>query len=362
MNRVINLRRDLHKIPEPSLKEYLTKQYLINKLKDLRGEIIEIEETGIAVYFDNHQKNTIALRCDMDALPILELNDIEYKSRHEGYSHACGHDGHMAMVLECAYYLNNHSHQNNVLLIFQPAEENIVGADIIIKSGILKKYKVKHVFGVHIWPNLENNQIYTKPNELCAMTSELDIEIYGKSVHVANSEDGIDTVLITAKLLNDLYEYEKTIDSSIYRLLKFGKITSGVIRNVISDKTVIQGTLRAYSKEVYEMMLNKIKEIAEFYEKNYRCKININITNPCKAVINDETLANRFINNKTALPLNKPYLQGEDFGTYCEILPSCFFMLGCGYKTNLHTNTFNFDENILNTGVELFKKIIETEF
>lgn len=363
MKQVIRFRQDLHKIPEASLYEYKTKEYILNKIKNLNCEIKEIGETSLVAYFNKNKKNTIALRCDMDALPIKEINEIDYKSVIDGYSHACGHDGHMAMILECAYFLNeNNDVENNVLLIFQAAEENMRGADIIVSSNVLKHYNVKHVFGMHIWPNLNNNEIYTKENELCAMTSELDIEVVGKSVHVANSEEGIDTIYISTCLLNDLYSFEKSLDSSILRLLKFGKITSGVIRNVISDNTLIQGTLRTYNQKDFDKILNKIKSIANNYEEKYKCKININNTTPCKAVINNEQLALRFFNEEKVSRLNKPYLQGEDFGSYCQAYDSCFFMLGCGFNTQLHTNTFNFDEEILITGSDFFKKITKMEF
>ncbi len=361
MSEVIKFRRELHMIPEESLKEYKTKKYIISQINDLDCIVHEIGDTGLALYFDKKQSTTIALRCDMDALEIFENNNVDYKSQHTGFSHACGHDGHMAILLAFARYINDKTSKNNLLLIFQPAEENIEGAELVINSKILDKYNVKHVFGMHIWPDLDNNVIYTKKRELCAMTSMLNIEINGKSVHVANSEDGVDALEITSYFLSDLYKYEKSIDKSIFRLLKFGKLNSGTSWNIISDKSVISGTLRTYSKEIFDGIVYKINEIKKYYEKEFDCVINIVYSKPCLTVDNDENLAQRFL-DMGIKEVTTPYLQGEDFGAYTQKLPSCFFLLGCGYDTKLHTNNFNFDETILETGVNLYKAIANMEF
>lgn len=363
MKDVIKYRRDLHMIPEASSNEYKTKEYILNRLKTLDCKIEELCDTGIIAYFDNNKKTTIALRADMDALPIEEINLITYASTQKGYSHACGHDGHMAMLLATADYLNNNKDiHNNVVLIFQPAEENVKGAKEMIATGFLKKYKVKHVFGMHIWPNLEKGKVYTRCNELMSSASEIDISIEGKAVHVAQSEFGIDSIQIASSFLNDAYNMEKQINNNVFRLLKFGKITGGTIRNVISPSVKIEGTLRTYSDEIFDYMLNNLKDIAKQYEKNTGCKITINNTIPCDAVVNDKNLAQRFIDNKVANEIEKPFLQAEDFGSYCKEVPSCFFMLGCGNETQLHTNCFNFDEQILEIGLKLYKSIIDMEF
>ena len=352
---IIKYRRDLHQIPEIGFKEYKTHDYIINILKNLNCIIHEVEPTGIVAYFNFNKKTTIAFRSDMDALYIKENNDNTYISNHDNLMHACGHDGHMAALLEFATYLNNNPTNNNIVLIFQPAEESILGANTIINSGLLEKYNVSSVFGFHIWPKLEKGKIFTKAGPIMAKASELTIEVFGKSVHVANSQQGIDSLKIANELLMNIYNYEENLNKDMVRLLKFGKMESGTIRNIISSYTKIEGTQRCYDNKVFDKMKNDIRKIANNIENKYGATIKISYGVASNPVINDSKLL-EMLELDVEL-LNEPVLQAEDFGNYTAMYPSIFFFLGVGNTPALHTENFDFDDSDLNKIVELYKII-----
>jgi hippurate hydrolase len=352
---LVKYRRDLHQIPEIAHHEFKTHDYILNVLDKLNCTIHTLEPTGIVAYFDFNKKNTIAFRSDMDALYIEEKNVIDYNSKHTKLMHACGHDGHMAVSLEFAVYFNTHQANNNIVLIFQPAEESITGANIVIESGLLEKYNVKAVFGFHIWPNLEKGKIFTKPGPIMAKASELTIEVFGKSIHVANATQGIDSLKISTELLNNIYNYEETLDKDIVHLLKFGKMESGTIRNIISSYTKIEGTLRCYDNKVFDMIQNDLQNIVNKVEQKYNNIIKISYGVASSPVINNQELLSK-LNLDTEL-LEKPVLQAEDFGNYSNLYPSVFFFLGVGNTTSLHTEDFDFDDSELVKVVELYKNI-----
>ena len=352
-------RRDLHRIPEIAFEEHETHDYILSVLNKFNCTIHEVAPTGIIAYFDFGRENTIAFRSDMDALYIEEENDTDYVSEHKNLMHACGHDGHMAALLAFAEYLNANQAENNVVLVFQPAEESILGADLIIKSGILDNYKVCAVFGFHLWPNLEKGVIFTKPGPMMAKASELTIEVFGKSIHVANSEKGIDSLRIATELLTRIYEYESGLDDDIVRLIKFGKMESGTIRNIISAYSRIEGTVRCYDDRIFDMMQNDLRTIAESLEMKHNTEITMSYGDASSPVINDADLLNSL--GLDFRILEQPVLQAEDFGNYSAKYPSVFFFLGTGSTPALHTSTFDFDDEILNEIVTLYSTIANKE-
>ena len=194
-------RRDLHQIPEAGFQEYKTKAYILSVLKQYPCRISEIAQTAVCAYFPaGHPdcRKTVAFRCDMDGLPTNEANDVPYASTHPGMMHACGHDGHMAMLLGLAGELAKMgpSLPVNVLLIFQPAEENPGGAKKIVASGILKNYNVGRIFTLHIGPSESRGSIAGRPGEMMAQSGELEIVVHGKSAHCSAAEKGIDALYI----------------------------------------------------------------------------------------------------------------------------------------------------------------------
>ena len=364
---IVKYREDLHQIPEIGFKEYQTQEYLLKILRNFDCKITTVN-TGILCFFDNKAAKTLAFRSDMDALMIEEKNNVPYVSKHKGFMHACGHDGHMAMLLGLAEYLNSHfkEYNRNFLLIFQPSEEENCGAKTILATNFIEKYNVKALFGFHVWPNLEKGKVYTRANELMAKSAEVNINIIGKSVHVANANDGIDSLAVGAKYLLEIYENEQKLDKSIFRLLKCGKLESGTARNIISGSTKMYITLRAYQDNVYNYLKNMLYDVAEKYENEYGVKFEFNINEGYEAIINDESLVlmlQKHVNAKglTLNLLEKPVLQAEDFGCYTKHVPAVFLFLGLGSTAPLHNELFDFDSNTLENGLNFYKLILDLE-
>jgi len=300
----------------------------------------------------------------MDALPVSEDTGASYRSRHEGTMHACGHDGHMAMLLGLARELDQiiHTLNHNVLLIFQPAEETTGGAGDICATGILSKFNVKRIYGFHLWPMLEKNMIGSRANEFMAKSSELDILIEGKSAHCANADQGIDSLAIGCELVSELYRMEEQeIPASEYRLLKFGKMESGTVRNAISAKTVLEGSVRCFHDETGDFMFRRMDEIFRSYEEKYGCRISSSRNDGHPAVINDPKLfeeASVLLSEFGFHIFEKPFMLAEDFSCYQKEVPGLFLFLGTGTNIPLHNNHFDFDEEVLMTGLNVYLKLL----
>ena len=354
-------RMDLHQIPEEGYEEFKTKAYLLEQLEGLDCTIHEVEPTGLVLYFNANGSETIAFRADMDALPIQENTGLEFASTHLGKMHACGHDGHMSILLGLAHYLHHHLAllKKNVLLIFQPSEEKEAGALSIINSGLLDDYQVGAIYGLHLWPGLAKGQVFTRPNEFMAQASEITVRVVGKSAHVASSSEGVDALHAAAKFLSEVYEQEAAMDPETYRLIKFGQMTSGTIRNIISAETFLYGTVRSFYPQVQARLKDIIATTAAKYEAQFGCQFEITYNDGYKAVINDEKLYKQALSTVLDIAtLELPVLQAEDFGNYGERFPSLFFFLGVGDTAALHNEKFDFDMDVLMKGVELFTGLL----
>ncbi len=376
MNSLIKkYRQDLHRIPELGFDVFKTKAYILEQLRRYSCEITEVCGTGVCAFFQSREENgkgqkrerTIALRSDMDGLPVAEETGLAYASVHKGAMHACGHDGHMAMLLALAGELDRiiHSLHHNVLLIFQPAEETTGGAGKICATGILSKYGVTRIYGFHLWPMLEKNVVGSRANEFMAKSSELDIVIHGRSAHCANAEEGIDALAIGCELVGELYRMERSeIPDSEFRLLKFGKMVSGTVRNAISAETVLQGSVRCFHEETGNYMFRRIEEIAAAYEEKYECRITFKRSDGHPAVINDQELfteAKELLSDYQFHTFEKPFMLAEDFSCYQKEVPGLFLFLGTGTNIPLHSSRFDFDEDVLHTGVEIYLKLLRKE-
>ena len=365
-------RQDLHRIPELGFEVYKTKAYIMELLQQYHCEIIEVCETGVCAFFQSNKNvgqgsslgNTIALRSDMDGLSVTEKTGADYRSIHEGAMHACGHDGHMAMLLAVAGELDQiiHTLSHNVLLIFQPAEETTGGAGAICATGILEKYHVKRIYGFHLWPMIKKNTIGSRANEFMAKSSELDVTIQGKSVHCAVSEEGIDALAIGCEFVSELYQMERQeLPVSEYRLLKFGKMESGTVRNAISANTVLNGSVRCFRDQTGDFLFQRMAEIASSYEKNYGCRFEFERNDGHPAVINDPALfeeTRKLLSEYDFITFEKPFMLAEDFSCYQKEVPGLFLFLGTGTNIPLHSSNFDFDEEVLETGVEVYLKLL----
>ncbi|MDR2156267.1 MAG: amidohydrolase [Clostridiales Family XIII bacterium] len=368
-DELIKIRRDLHRIPELDRALPKTEAYIKQYLSALPCRIIPAGDTGFCAFFkaqDAETAETVAFRSDMDALPIDEVNEDDYRSVHAGRMHACGHDGHMSILLGLAHELAREPDllRKNVLLIFQAAEETTGGAKQICASGVLKRCGVNRVYGLHLWPEQPKNAIICRKREFMASTMVLRTEITGKSAHVAHYENGVDALEIGCAFVNRLYAMEKSeVAPEVFRLLRFGVFQSGRANNVVSNHARLEGTLRTYGEDIRDFMWNRILQIAEDLMQTSGCRIDISHSEPYPAVINDDVL---FDGAKTVLEgagyrflePEKPLMVSEDFSWYQRYAPGLFLHLGTGVDTPLHSNNYRIDEETLLTGVNIFKLLL----
>ncbi|NTW71958.1 MAG: N-acetyldiaminopimelate deacetylase [Eubacteriaceae bacterium] len=369
LGEVIKVRRELHLIPEEGLKEFKTSEYIKEYLNKLGYTAHGTAGTGVYIHIEGKDNGSCtAFRADMDGLSVKEENEVEFASRHENMMHACGHDGHMTILLLLAKYIkdNNILPDTNILLIFQPAEEGPGGAAAIVKEGILQKHNVSEIFGCHLMPDVSEGLIAVRPGEMMAQTGEFYIEINGKSSHAAVPHKGIDAIMIAANLVNTLQTIvSRNIDPIKTSLLSVGTINGGERVNVVAKTVNISGTMRSYEEKVYNEMKKRMLEIVEGFNISFNCDIKCSIIDMYPPVYNDEKLYKKFISvlDEDEYVTAKPMMIAEDFSYYQKAVPGVFFYLGSyneekDYKYSLHDCRFNFDEKILLNAVELYMRLI----
>ncbi len=359
MKQVQKFRRELHQIPELDRTLPKTIAYLKQQLQALSCSILEPAESALAAYFDFGKQSSLAFRADMDALAIEEKNTCDYRSCHPHQMHACGHDAHMAILLEFACRLHQfNTCDYNVLLLFQPAEETNGGAKSIIDSGILTKFHVKALFGFHVWPALKKGRVASKAGVMMAKSAEIDIVIKGKRAHIAQSDKGKDALKAAVAFLQEVQRVKATVTKQTF-LLEFGYMQSGSARNVISDTSVLKGTLRTWDGPLFQQLFHQLKMIGERIETEYGCPCQVQRSVGYPALINDLPLyerAHRILGDLYELP--DANLLSEDFAYYGSVVPSVFFYLGLGESAPLHSDHFDFDDAILSVGVETYLKLL----
>ena len=334
--RILKYRRDLHQIPELDFDLPKTTAYVRSVLEKLPCEVFSPDGHAVCAWFDAGAHEAVAFRSDMDALPICEVSGVPFSSRHQGHMHACGHDGHMAMVLELAQYVASVKDRlkKNVLLVFQPAEETTGGAQFICQSGVFAQKNVKAIYGFHLWPDLPLGQPATRPGPLLAA-----------SRFVVGAE----------KILDDLHAAEGP-----WCTLKFGLLQAGTVRNAIAAHAHLEGSLRVFSESAFKMGRDRLNALGEQIAKDLGVKVHVDAPEGYPPVVNDEKL---FEDAKKRLPslemLPKPLLIAEDFAYYQRTLPGLFILLGTGTGIPLHSDRFNFDEKVLEKGVEIYKHFID---
>lgn len=367
--QVIELRRTLHQMPEPGLLEHETTEFIIKYLTALGLKVERgVMGTGAIAYLEGTiGRNTLAFRADIDALSIDEQTGVDYCSKKPGYMHACGHDGHTAILLAYAKYAaaNKDKIKNNLLFIFQPAEEGPGGAEAFVNVGILKKYKVNYIFGLHIYPEIEEGIAACKAGAMMAQTGEFDLVMKGKSAHGAMPHKGYDAMIAAAGTLLALNTVvSRNIDPLEPAVLTVGRLTCGERRNIIAEQAVLEGTIRAFHEETYLRIRERLKAVADHISEAYECTAELVIRDMYPAVDNDEKLFEVF---KKALgednyQVIKPMTISEDFSYYQKQVPGLFFMLGSrneqlGFTYPLHSNRFNFNEDLLLTGMQIFDNL-----
>ena len=353
-------RRALHTIPEVEWDLPLTSEYVTNSLKNLRCQVFSPVDTAVCAFFDFGAEQTLGFRADMDALPIAEKTDLPFASAHPGKMHACGHDGHMAILLELARRLDKKEKlHNNVLLIFQPGEESPGGAKRICETGVLEKYNVKTVFGLHLWPALEKGKVFCRANELMSRASELSVDIYGKSTHIGNAAAGIDATAAAVEIYRLARQAEADFPDHIFRLMNFGKFQSGTVRNALSAHARMEGSMRAFQDEVFDKLQRSIEAAAAKVEEQFGCRVELTFGDSYPAVMNDPALLDRVQQVAEVQMLDKPSMTAEDFSWYQRYAGGIFFFLGLGDVPALHSTNFDFDESVLEKGADFFEKLAE---
>lgn len=364
------MRRDLHKIPELGLKEYKTSAYIREKLTSFG--ITELEtwlETGVvAVIRGKGKKEAVAFRADMDALPVTEQTGCDFTSEHVGCMHACGHDGHVTVLLGFAKYLQEHKDEleNDVALIFQPAEEGPGGAQLLVDAGLFEKHPVRCIIGCHIFPQVPQGKVACRKGAMMARNGEVDVHIYGESAHGAQPQLGHDAVLAAGAVITGLHTIlSRNVSPLGSGVLTFGAIHGGEACNIIAKEVKLEGTMRAFSDEAYETMTKRVQEVASGIAAGYGCKGEAVFRHMYRVVDNApklvELLQEVAEDNYEETP---PYMLAEDFSLYLQKVPGMFFFLGSGnaekgYTHSLHSAQFQFDEEILALGVETYAKLLK---
>lgn len=364
----INTRRELHKIPELDFELPKTVAY-VTSLLDEMGLTYKtgVGKSGIVVDIEGKNKDiTIALRADMDALPILECGNKEYSSTISGHMHACGHDVHTAILLGVAKTIseNRDSLPCNVRLLFQPAEETTGGALPMIEDGCLEG--VDAIFGLHVDPTIECGVVGIKYGAYCASSTDVIIEVEGKSCHGAYPSQGIDAIVATCGIVTNLQSViSRNIDSRDSAVLSFGKIIGGEKENIVAQNVRVSGTLRTLSPEIKNKVKERVKEMVEFTAKGYGATGKVTYRDSYTALINhDEYIDIVKENGKELLGDSSIYVKTlanmgvEDFAYFVEKVPGAFFNLGVGNKKKgitapLHNDKFDIDEDSLKIGVAL---------
>lgn len=370
LDDIVKNRRALHQIPETALEEFKTKEYLKNYLISIGLEPQEIVETGLFVYIEGKDKeNCIAFRSDIDALNIKEETGAEFESKHIGKMHACGHDGHMTTLLAFAKYLTTiQPLDKSVLLIFQPAEESPGRAKDIVETGLLKKYNVKAIYGMHLFPELPEGTVASKEGPFFAQAALMTTTITGKSGHGAMPHKTIDPLMAFTKIVDG---YQTIVSRNLSPfdpgVVTIGKFCGGSAQNIIADTVNFWGTIRTFKEENTEFIIERIKEIHRGIELSYRVKIDEKIDIVYPPVINDKELYKKFVDTMKDMNYveHEALTISEDFAYYQKEVPGIFMLLGTrseekGFVHPLHSCHFNFDEKVLLKGVEAFARILES--
>ncbi|MCZ0754263.1 N-acetyldiaminopimelate deacetylase [Anoxybacillus sp. J5B_2022] len=362
MSQFVAIRRDLHKIPELGFQEFKTQQYLLDYIATLPQERLEIKtwRTGIFVKVNGLQPTKmIAYRTDIDGLPITEETELPYRSEHEGKMHACGHDFHMSIALGVLTHFVHHPIRDDLLFIFQPAEEGPGGALPMLESEAMKQWLPNMIIALHIAPEYPVGTIATKPGLLFANTSELFIDLKGKGGHAAFPHLANDMVVAACTLVTQLQSIvARNVDPLDSAVITIGKISGGTVQNVIAERARLEGTIRTLSVESMQKVKERIEAIVKGIEIAYQCEATIDYGSMYHQVDNDEVLTTEFIEFAEQLPnikvvRCKEAMTGEDFGYMLAKIPGFMFWLGVDSPYGLHHAKLTPDERAIDKAISL---------
>lgn len=369
---IIAKRRYLHQYPELSFQEFNTSSFIKKSLDEIRVPWISVADTGVLATIGKSSSNKIiALRADMDALPIMEETNVAYKSLNTGVMHACGHDVHLSSLLGVAEILRRLENKINgtVKLIFQPAEEILPGGAIkILGEGVLSNPKVNAIIGQHVMPSIESGKIGIRKGRFMASMDEIRMKITGRGGHGAEPHRNIDAVVVASTIILSLQQIvSRNNNPKTPTVLSFGKIQANGSINIIPDTVSIEGTFRTMDEKWREEAHVKIKTIAKSIAEGFGCECSVDIRKGYPCLYNNETLTDKvqsiiedYIGTANVIETDI-WMASEDFAYYAEEFDSCLYLLGSGYseKVNpsLHTSLFEINEECIELGMGLMSYV-----
>ena len=368
---LIQWRHHLHARPETAFEEKLTTQYIIEQLQSFGVDEIltHFAQTGVVALINGKSPGkTIGLRADIDALDGTELNDVEYRSIHHGKMHACGHDGHTSILLGTAKYLaKNRDFAGSVVLIFQPAEENEGGARVMVENGLFNHFHIDYIFGLHNQPGQAVNQFATCEGPIKAAYDIFEISLTGKGGHAGRPDLSHDVIITATQVVNALQTIvSRNADPLDAVVISVTQIQSGDTWNVLPQHATIRGTVRTLRTEAQDMVEKRIAEIANGIATTFNAKAKLHYERRYPVTINDPVAtqlavkAAAAIVGKEMVDANSGLSMGsEDFSFFSQLAPGSYMTLGSGNGPGLHHPSYNFNDEILVTGVAYFAQIVK---
>ncbi|EOR26880.1 N-acetyldiaminopimelate deacetylase [Cytobacillus oceanisediminis] len=367
---LIKIRRDLHRIPELGFREFKTQQYLLGVIQNLSTERVEIKtwRTGIIVKIHGHNPTkTIGYRADIDGLPIIEETGLDFLSEHPTEMHACGHDFHMTIALGVLANIIESPLKDDVVFIFQPAEEGPGGAEPMLQSQELKEWMPDMILALHVAPEYPVGTIAIKTGLLFANTSELFIDLKGKGGHAAYPHLTNDMVVAACSLVSQLQSVvSRNIDPLDSAVVTIGKITGGTVQNVIAENARLEGTMRTLSSEAMEKVKNRVQSLVKGIEIGYDCECTIDFGSGYYQVYNNEPLTREFMDfveqeTEATIFECKEAMTGEDFGYMLRDIPGFMFWLGVDSPYGLHHSKLDPKEDAIQLAVNALTAYLMTK-
>jgi amidohydrolase len=374
--QLVAWRRHLHQYPELGFQERLTAEFVSQKLGQMGiPHQTGIAKTGIVATIEGTQPGPVlAIRADMDALPIQEENEVPYRSQHDGTMHACGHDGHTTIALGTASYLSQHPHlwRGTVKIIFQPAEESPGGAKPMIEAGVLKNPDVDAIIGLHLWNNLSLGTVGVRSGALMGAVECFRCTIQGKGGHGAMPQQTVDSVVVSAQIVTALQTIvARNVSPIESAVVTVGELHAGTALNVIADTAKMSGTVRYFNPAFAGYFGKRIEQIIGGICQSYGANYELDYWHLYPPVINDEgmtelvrSVALEVVETPTGIIPQCQTMGGEDMSFFLQEVPGCYFFLGSanpdrGLDYPHHHPRFNFDETALAIGVEMFVRCVE---
>jgi amidohydrolase len=376
---LVVLRRQIHQRPELGFQEKITADLIQKKLQGWGIQYQSgIAGTGVVAILQGKKTSFdlrgLAIRADMDALPIQEENEVDYRSQHPGRMHACGHDGHTAIALMTAFHLSRHreTFAGTVKIIFQPAEEGPGGALPMIKAGVLQNPDVDAIIGLHLWNNLPLGTVGVRSGPLMAAVERFDVKIQGRGGHGAMPHQTVDALVVASQVVSALQSIvSRNVDPLDAAVITVGKLEAGTVRNVIADTAILSGTVRYFSPKFNGYFRQRISELVTSVCKAYGATCDIEYVDFYPATINDERIT-ELVRSAAIAVVDTPLgivpecqtMGAEDMAFFLQQLPGCYFFLGSanvdlGLAYPHHHPRFDFDETALMVGVEIFARCVE---